>query len=472
MVDINLYIDTNDRLKNNSTTEFNNLHCIIQNTNELELDLYCNTTYTFSLKDNEVETVNNEIYSKYYFAIFDNYTYYLDSTTKTGITYKYGISPIKIDTNNIIKTTSKFKLTNMNKNYTWCIFKFNININVYEEYKNGKINLNNPIKYIKLFYDGKKLIHDEFNEFYNETKDNIYIDNNEDINSNKQNIILYNHYNYLFELDYNGSTTYFFDIYLNKYVNYNKITENNTIISTLYEKNVVDTKKNAFIWNIKDENTVLHTGNILFNNLEDHNSNNELLYDGLFKNIDIQYKLIYNNFSYTETLNIVRLNNSVNSLLTEYSNKLLIIDNTNTNVSLIIPSTNIYIGLTFKILFNIDLNILNIYFEDNTETLDNYDKLKGSMFISNLNNLYCKTVCSNIEVLENNELETNLSENIIVKKIKLNNGNIYNGGLFKYSSIKIICTEYVNNKYIWNIEGEVLGNSIIYTNTYLYNPFI
>ena len=94
MVDINLYIDTNDRLKNNSTTEFNNLHCIIQNTNELELDLYCNTTYTFSLKDNEVETVNNEIYSKYYFAIFDNYTYYLDSTTKTGITYKYGISKL------------------------------------------------------------------------------------------------------------------------------------------------------------------------------------------------------------------------------------------------------------------------------------------------------------------------------------------------------------------------------------------
>ena len=153
--------------------------------------------------------------------------------------------------------------------------------------------------------------------------------------------------------------------------------------------------------------------------MEKYNSNDEIYYDAKFKNIDIKYKLIYDTFLYNETINIIKLNNSINSLLTEYSNKLLIIDNINTNVSLIIPSTNVYVGLTFKILFNIDLNILNIYFEDNTQTLDNFDKFKGSLFISNLNNLYCKTVCSNIELLENNEIETNLSENIIVKKLNL-----------------------------------------------------
>lgn len=472
MVDINLYIDTNDKLKNNSTTEFDKLHCIIEDTNETSINLYSNTNYTFSLKDNEVEILNEDINSKFYFAIFDNYTYYLDSTTKSGIIYKYGTSTIRIDTNNIIKTTTKFKLVDMNKNYTWCIFKYNVSKNSYDEYKSGKIIINNPLIYVKLFYDGVKMIHNEFDPYYNQTKDHIYIDNNEDINSNRQNIILYNNYNYLFELDYNGITTYFFDIYANKYMDYNKLTENNTVIGALYEKNIVNTKKNNFIWIIKDSTSVLHTGNILFDNLEKYNSNDEIYYDAKFKNIDIKYKLIYDTFLYNETINIIKLNNSVNSLLTEYSNKLLIIDNINTNVSLIIPSTNIYVGLTFKILFNIDLNILNIYFEDNTQTLDNYDKFKGSLFISNLNNLYCKTVCSNIELLENNEIETNLSENIIVKKIKLNNGNTYNGGLFKYSCIKIICTEYVNNKYIWNIEGEVLGNSIIYTNTYLYNPFI
>ena len=37
--------------------------------------------------------------------------------------------------------------------------------------------------------------------------------------------------------------------------------------------------------------------------------------------------------------------------------------------------------------------------------------------------------------------------------------------------LKIICIEK-NNKYIWNISGELLGKSIEFVNTYLYNPFI
>ena len=142
------------------------------------------------------------------------------------------------------------------------------------------------------------------------------------------------------------------------------------------------------------------------------------------------------------------------------------------NISIILPSRNIYIGLSYKIIFNIDLNSLNILCEDNTETLDNYDKIKGSFFISNQNNLFCKTVLSSVEILDSTTIETNLSQNIILKKIKLNNGNIFNGGLFKYGYINIICTEYLNNKYIWNIEGELIGNSINYSNSYLYNPFI
>ena len=122
--------------------------------------------------------------------------------------------------------------------------------------------------------------------------------------------------------------------------------------------------------------------------------------------------------------------------------------------------------------FNININILNISSEDNIETLDNYDRIKGSLFISNKNNAYCKTVLSNTEILDTNNIQTDLSENIIIKKMTLNNGTNYNGGLFKYGTLKIICIEKVNNKYIWNIEGELLGNSIEFVNTYLYNPFI
>ena len=35
----------------------------------------------------------------------------------------------------------------------------------------------------------------------------------------------------------------------------------------------------------------------------------------------------------------------------------------------------------------------------------------------------------------------------------LNNGQNYNGGLFKYGKIKKNLIEKLNNKYIWNIEG-------------------
>ena len=148
------------------------------------------------------------------------------------------------------------------------------------------------------------------------------------------------------------------------------------------------------------------------------------------------------------------------------------INNTNKNISIVLPSNNIYIGLTYNILINNNLNILNIYCEDSSETLTNYDKIKGSILLINNNNLYCKCVSSNIETIESNNIETNLSENIIIKKISLNNGNVYNGGLDTYGVIKLICSETINNKYIWNIEGKLIGQSILYANSYLYNPFI
>ena len=63
-------------------------------------------------------------------------------------------------------------------------------------------------------------------------------------------------------------------------------------------------------------------------------------------------------------------------------------------------------GINYKILFNININTLNISFEDSSETLTNYDKIKGGLFIVNKNNLYCKTTNSNIELLENGNVET------------------------------------------------------------------
>lgn len=476
MVNIDFYIDLDkiNKLTNNSSEKINKLQCIIKNDNENTIELYSNINYTFSFKSNSTQNINGVEYGKYYFTIFENQVYNLDTTTKSGITYPYGLDKITIDTNNIINTTKKFKLNDKLKNYTWTIYEFKETKLTYEKYLSGKLVILDPLIYIKLRSDALTFFHDETDlSLYEETKHYIYIDINQHLNSSKLDIHLYNNYNYLFELNYN-TEIYYFDIYLNTYEDFNKLNENDTInkISKLYIKNIPNIKKNKFFWNIKNITNILHSGNIIFTDINKNFGNDEILFDAKFKNIDISYKLIYNSFLYNENLNIIKLNDSINNLLINYSNKLLLIDNLNQNISLILPSKNIYIGLHFDIIFNININILNIACEDNIETINNYDKIKGSLFISNSNDLYSKTVSSNIETLDSSKIQTDLSENIIIKKIALNNGNNYNGGLYKYGKLKIICIEKVNNKYIWNISGELLGNSIEFVNTYLYNPFI
>ena len=476
MVDIHFHIDITkiNKLTNNSPIELNKLQCNIKNDNENIIELYSDINYIFSFPSNNTQTINSIVYGNYYFTIFENQNYNLDTTTTSDITYPYGLNKITISSDNIIKTTNKFKLIDKSKNYKWSIYKFNETKIIYEKYLSGKLIILDPLINIKLTSDGQTIIHDEsYSSLYVDTKDFIYIDKNQNFKSNNLDILLYNNYNYIFELKYNEVVSYF-DIYINKYEEYNKLNENQETnkISKLYSKNIPDTKKNKFIWNIKDSTSILISGNIIFSNLNKNIGNNEILYDSKFKNIGISYKLIYNKFLYNENLNIIKLNDFINNLLISYSNKLLIINNLNQNISIILPSKNIYIGLTYNIIFNININILNISCEDSIETLDNYDKIKGSLFISNKNNLHCKTISSSTEILDASTIQTDLSENIIIKKMSLNNGTTYNGGLYKYGTIKIICIEKLNNKYIWNIDGELLGNSIEFINSYLYNPFM
>ena len=465
MVNINLVIIDNE-LQNNSSAIFNKLHCIINTNNEKTIDLYSNINYNFIIN------------SDYYFTVFENFQCYSSSFINNSITYTYLYGKNNIiynSSSNTITSSLNFKLIDKTKNYTWSIFKKNVTDKKYEKFLSGILLIHDPLIYIKLKYDGSKLIQDITHSTYNISKDYIEIDNNIEFSTNKVNIILYENYNYIFELEY-LETLMFFDIYLNNINNYNKLNlkyeKNVDKLTELYIKNIPNIKKNKFLWQITNNTDIIHNGNIIFKNVNKNASNDEILYDYKFKNIDINYKLIYNSFLYKEHLNIIKLNNITNYLLPEQSHKLFIINNINKNISIILPSKNIYLGLTYKIIFNIDLISLNILCEDNNETLDNYDKIKGSFFISNQNNLFCKTVLSNTEMLDSNNIETNLSQNIILKQIKLNNGNNYNGGLFKYGFINIICSEYLNNKYIWNIEGELIGNSINYSNSYLYNPFI
>tara|TARA_Y100000816_G_scaffold282885_1_gene259096 strand:+ start:101 stop:1501 length:1401 start_codon:yes stop_codon:yes gene_type:complete len=449
----------------NSETNVNKLYCKIENDNENTINLYANTNYNFIVNDSTNTT------EKYYIGFFYNFNYYIDNTTNPLSEYIIGINNIGISSTNIINTSYKFKLIDINYNFTWSIFEINTTKNnnnkfYYNQILSGKLKINNPLVYINLKFENNKLLNITDN-----TDTLININYNQNIISNKLDITLYENTNYIFKLTHNSNIL--FNIYYNTIELYNKLTNLETIKSTTYTtlfiKNLSNTNKKKYKWSFSDSS---YNGDLYFINLKKYKSNDEKLYDYKFKNIEINFRLFYNTFIYNEHLNIKNLNNNINNLTLNDSHKLLLINNNNKNISIILPSNNIYIGLTYNILLNQDLNLLNIYCEDNTETLDNYDKLKGALLITNNNNLYCKCVSSLTEKLDTNNINTNLSENVILKKIKLNNSNVYNGGLYKYGFIKIICSEYLNNKYIWNVEGNLIGNSILYSNTYLYNPFI
>ena len=126
MVETKLNIDSAKIITNNSVGELNQLYCLINNDNTKEntINLYSNTNYTFSVNESEIDQINSVKYGKYYFMIFENYISNLDTTTKSGVIYTYGSKKIVI-VNDIIKTNLNFKLNDIDKNYTWCIYKFN-----------------------------------------------------------------------------------------------------------------------------------------------------------------------------------------------------------------------------------------------------------------------------------------------------------------------------------------------------------
>ena len=488
-MNINLYYQT--KLENRSLNDINKLYCVFDNNNDYTnedtsrniMNLYANTSYNFLFDSN---TINSNVnLSTYYISFFYHFNYYVNSNLKENFSFIEGINNITIDDNFFVNSSVLFKLNDINFNYTYTVFKLNTN-NIYEKLISGPVKINFPLHFIKLIIHNDNLLHDPSDTYYETTKDLITIDNNQLLDSNKLEITLFENNNYIFEFIYNSSNL-LFNIFMNNINNYNKITKTNLNVTSRFSKlifnnipnnipnnisNISNNISRKYIWSVNQNTNLLYTGNLNFINLNKNVSNEEKLNDFKYKNVQINYRLLYNKFTYNEHLNIKNINNTINYLSIYDSHKFLMINNTNQNISIVLPSNNIYLGLTYNILLNKNLNTLTIYCEDSSENLANYDKIKGSLFLINSNNLYCKCVSSNIETLETNNVETNLSENIIIKKIRLNNGNVYNGGLNTYGLLKLICSEQINNKYIWNLEGKLIGQSILYANSYLYNPFI
>ena len=475
---IKLKIITGNNIEYNDTvSNIDKLYFPINNTlnnnNENIINLYSNINYNIYLPN------INDIY---YFVISEKHKLNIKEIEYNSNIYKYiyGINDINFNTEIdkiYININYNFTVNDIGKEYNWYIYKLNntliTNKYEYSYIRGGLLKINNPLLHIKLNYKLNKLIiHDITDVNYNEYKDDIRIENSSVIEEIKENILLFSNINYIFEITNldNQSNIKKLEIYYNIIEDYNKISEDYIDNISIINDNKLNINK-IYKWKIGTVEGEINKGNIIILDLLNNVSNNEILYDYKFKDVNIKKKIIYNKFDYKEYLNIIYLNNNINYLLQEYSNKLLIIDNTINNVTITLPSNNIYIGLIYNILLLNNLLYLNINCEDNELRLEEYDMIKGGLFISNKNNKYCKVISSGLEYIDG-QMKTDLSKSIMLKTIKLKTDEIYNTGLNKYGLIQIICVEKNNNKYVWNIQGNLIGNSVNYINTYLFNPFI
>ena len=470
----------NNNLTYNTITDFDKLYFSLDNINNINenvINLYSNINYTIYFPNLNIDD------TKYYFIITNKFSLLKKEVIFDNNTfnYLYGIKEnnFVLDENNIsyISFSNNFTLNDIDKNYNWYIYKLsktNLSGNVYDkcEYiQSGLLKINNPLIYIKLNYKQEKLlIHDIENEYYTEYNDYIRLESSSTLGEIKDNIILFRNINYLFEIkDLNNiNINKQINIYNNSIEDINKLSELQTNLNIIKFStvNLLDEKKYNYKWKLD-----IDIGKIILIDEKKNVSNAEILYDEKYKNINIIKNLVYNKFDYNEYVNIVVLKNNINYLIEEYSNNLIVIDNNINNVTVVLPSTNVYIGLIYNIILLNDLLYLNFEFEDKNLHLTNYDTIQGSFFVSNRNNLYCKTNLSSIEIIDN--IKTiQLSKDIILKTNVLKNNIIYNSGLYKYSYIKLVCINKIDNKFIWNIEGNLIGNSLNYKNTYNYNPFL
>ena len=223
-IELDVTNTSNGKNVSNNEINVNKLYCKIENDNENTINLYANTNYNFIVNDSTNTT------EKYYIGFFYNFNYYIDNTTNSLSEYIIGINNIGISSTNIINTNYKFKLIDINYNFTWSIFEKNTTKNsnnkfYYNEILSGKLKINNPLVYINLKFENNKLLNITDN-----TDTLININYNQNIISNKLDITLYENTNYIFKLTHNLNIL--FNIYNNTIELYNKLTNQETIEAT------------------------------------------------------------------------------------------------------------------------------------------------------------------------------------------------------------------------------------------------
>lgn len=444
---INLNINNlNEITFNSNTTELSQQYIKL---NENSLNMYIDTNYNIYFN----QTTNNEIY---YYVFTSNHKIYNKTIIENGISYNYyyGIIEPIFDTNTF-KINKTFLDNEKQMKYSYYLFKLskdNNNNYLNNTYiKSGIIILEKPLIYLKCVLNNEKLLLDLSNDMTKNNSNNIKIINKYDTTKS---IVLYYNYNYLINITNNKNI----HIYNELFEDYDKISQTITGLNSEFIK----IEKQIYKWKIID-NLNSYTGNLIIDDFS-INDNSQILEDMTFRDINILTKLYYNEFTYPEHKNIIKINNITNYLNSGYSNKLLIIDNINSKkIDIILPSSNVFVGIVFKIVILTNLVSINIKFEDNELNLDNYDHFKGSINISNIN-------ISNINIKKNKTLIPDYTVSNTKRIIDTtNNIVINNNGLNKYGYIELYCNNKINNNYCWNIIGKLLNNN---NNNNINNVFI
>lgn len=430
---INLNINNlNEITFNSNTTELSQQYMKI---NDNFITMFIDTNYNIYFDINS----NNEIY---YYVFTSNHKISSKTIIENGVSYNYYYGIVEpVYDSNTFKINKIFLENESEMKYSYYLFKLTRdNNNNYVNntcIKSGIIILEKPLIYLKCIFSNEKLSIDLSDETSKKNSNSIKIINKYDITKS---IILYYNYNYIINIGNNKSI----HIYNEILDNYDKVS---STINGLNSEMIKIGKQN-YKWKIVD-NLNSYEGNLIVDDYSINNNNIEILEDMTFRDINILTKLYYNEFIYPEHKNIIKINNITNYLSSNYSNKLLIIDNINSKkIDVIIPSSNVFVGITYKILLLTDLKSINIKFEDNELNLENYDFFKGSINISNINIKKNKILIPDFTIFNNNKV-IDSTNNIIIN----------NQGLKKYGYLELYCSNKINNKYCWNIIGKLLNDN-------------
>ena len=428
-----LQINNSDVQYNSNINEKDQKYFSIENK---DITLFSDINYNIYFN----KTSNNEIY---YIMITENHKLNKKTITNNNIsyTYYYGIQDLTFDSENL-KLNKKTILSEKNKKYSYYIYKLskstNNNYDINTFITAGDLFVDNPLIYMKININNKKVNLDLTDLETKTNKDNAkFINENDELKY----IILYKNINYLFFIDNLTKIQFYNEVYETydlKSIFYSNI--NTTLIK------ITDTKK--YKWSIIN-NTVNIQGDQINYDILENVANDEILKDDKFKNISILNKLYYNYFDYNEYKNIFKINSNINYLEKNYSNKQLLIDRSNLKrLEIILPSRDIQLGIVYKILFLYDLVSLNIKCEDNNDNIENYDVFKGLINIININTKKMKSIIPDYNTVNNKKI-VDLNNNIILK----------NSGTHKYGFIELYCINRINNKYIWNINCNLFNNN-------------